>query len=32
MSTVEWTHDFNEALKQAQAEDKLVLLDFCAPT
>jgi len=31
MSTVNWVHDFDAALKQAQDEGKLVLLDFFSP-
>ncbi len=31
-SSVSWVHDFEEARKRAQAENKLILLDFFSPT
>lgn len=32
MSTVNWVQDFDMALEEARAADKLVLLDFFSPT
>lgn len=31
-ATVHWTNDLEEARKRAQAERKLILLDFFSPT
>lgn len=31
MSTVNWAHDFEQALRQAERQGKLVFLDFYSP-
>jgi|GEM_PF-715780 thiol:disulfide interchange protein len=31
MATVNWAHSFEQALRQAEQEGKLVFLDFYAP-
>ena len=32
MSTIKWTDDLEQALRQARQNGKLVLLDFFSPT
>jgi hypothetical protein len=32
MTTINWSHDLNQALQHAQQQGRFVLLDFFSPT